>query len=149
MKHIRKFNQFGSLVKEDIGKEVTTGNGWDAKKSYVKQGNLTLNSYAKKIYLLFQKEGAKALIVSTGFKKAGDLKGNQIGIDTGSTQGKGIKIVINLGNKSMEMANKYGPLITKTFPDLEVTEKPKEIHGWEGVSGIEFTIGFKKGLIKT
>ena len=51
MKHIRKFNQFGPLVKEDIGKEVTTGSGWDTKRSYVKQGNLTLNSYAKKLYL--------------------------------------------------------------------------------------------------
>jgi len=148
MKHIQNFQNW-YIIKEDITKEVTTGSGWDAKKSYVTIGNSTLNSYAKKLYLLFKKEGAKALIVSTGFKKAGDLKGNQIGIDTGSTEGKGIKIVINLGNKSMEMANKYGPMIMKTFPDLEVTEKPKEIQGWEGVSGVEFTIGFKKGLEKS
>lgn len=149
MKYLKLFEQFNFLLKEDIVKKVTTGTGWDAKTKEVKQGNLTLNSYAKKLYLLFKKEGAKALVSSTGFKKSGDLEGNEVGIDTASTEGEGIKITINMGDKSMDMANNYGPLIIKTFPDLEVTSKPEEISGWEGVKGVEFTLGFKKGSQKT
>ena len=74
------------------------------------------------------------------------MEGNQVGIDTTSTQGNGIKITINMGEKSMEMANKYGPLILKTFKDLESLEKPKEISGWGGITGVDFVLKPKKGV---
>jgi hypothetical protein len=135
----------GLIIKEDITTTVKSGEGWDAKEKTVVQGNLTLNSYAKKLYTLFKKEGAKVKLSSTGFKSAGDMEGNQVGIDTASTQGDGIKISINVGENSMQMANKYGPMILKTLPDLEVTEKPKEITGWEGVNAVEFILKPKKG----
>jgi hypothetical protein len=133
-----------SEIKEDLTKQISTGDGWDAKAKKVSQGNLTLNSYAKKLYSLFKKEGAKVLISSTGFKTAGDLRGNQVGIDTATTNGEGIKITLNAGQNSMTMANKYGPMILKSFPDLEVGEKPKE-SDFGGVTGVEFTLKPKKG----
>lgn len=131
---------------EDMQKTITTGSGWDAKEKTVTQGNLTLNSYAKKLYALFKKEGAKVLLSSTGFKNVGDMKGNQVGIDTATTKGEGMKITINMGGKSMDMANKYGPLILKTFPDLELEGKPKEVSGWEGVEAVDFILKPKKGV---
>ena len=34
---------------ETLSKQVTTGTGWDSKTKSVLQGNLVLNSYAKKL----------------------------------------------------------------------------------------------------
>jgi len=131
-------------VKEDLTKTVTTGSGWDKKERNVTVGNLTLNSYAKKLYGLFKKEGAKVGLFSTALTKVGDMGNYQVGIDTASTKGSGIRVTINAGQNSMNMANRYAPLILKTFSDLEIVQKPTIISGWGG-NEVTFILSPKKG----
>jgi hypothetical protein len=124
---------------EEISKSVTTGSGWDEKTKNVQQGNLTLNSYAKQLYSLFKKEGAKVKLLSTQ-GGIGEKSGENVYITSINNT---LQIIIANVGDPMAMANKYGPMILKQFPDLIVKEKPK-LQGWSGMETATFTLAPKQ-----
>jgi hypothetical protein len=140
MKYLKTF--------ETLTKQVTTGDGWYSKTKSLLQGNLVLNSYAKKLYSLFKKEGAKTTIHSTK-GSLGDLTAYNVLIDTiniGYNLPDCIRVVISNVPDSMAMAKKYVPLVLNTFKDLELKSEPKqETTGWgPNDISVEFVLVPKK-----
>ncbi len=130
---------FEKSVNEEINQTVTSGSGWDEKTRNVQQGNLTLNSYAKQLYSLFKKEGAKVKLLSTQGGIGEKSAENVFIISLNNT------LTIRIANVGdpMAMANKYGPIILKQFPELMVKEKPK-LEGWAGMQTATFILAPKQ-----
>ena len=121
---VKNFNKIKrideNMLNEELSKQITTGDGWDRKTKSVIQGNLELNNIGKEIYSLFKKEGARTMLSSSG-RAIGDKKNAQVVI---TSQDDKIYVNIKGVGDPVGMANKYGPMIMKSFPKLQVIQKP-------------------------